>query len=61
MFTANLAAAIGDHKLGEVASRAAIDEKSLRGFVEGTIVPDLGDVVALERALNVDLWPALPT
>lgn len=60
MFAANLASAIGERNVGEVASRAAIDEQSLRALMNGRIVPDLADVVALERALDVDLWPSFP-
>lgn len=60
IFAVNLAAAIGERDLGDVAVRAAIDEWSLRALIEGRVVPDLADIVALERALDVDLWPALP-
>ena len=60
MFAANLAVAIGERDLGEVAAQAAIGEGALRAFIEGRMVPDLADVVALEGALDADLWPALP-
>lgn len=43
--------------LRAVARRAGIDIGSLSRMMNGQTVPDLGTVVALESALDADLWP----
>ena len=43
--------------LRAVARRAGIDIGSLSRMMNGQTVPDLGTVVALESALDSDLWP----
>lgn len=40
-----------------VARLAGIDAGSLSRMMNGQTVPDMGTVVALETALNTDLWP----
>lgn len=59
-FAENLRGAIGSGRLADIAAATGIDEGALRALVEGRRIPDLADVVALQNALDVDLWPALP-
>jgi DNA-binding phage protein len=46
----------GDSLRG-VARNAGIDTGSLSRLMSGQTVPDLGTVVALESAMDTDLWP----
>jgi transcriptional regulator with XRE-family HTH domain len=40
-----------------VAGPAGIDPTSLSRLLTGKVVPDLGTIANLEKALDMDLWP----
>jgi hypothetical protein len=43
--------------LRAVAGPAGIDPTSLSRLLTGKVVPDLGTIANLEKALDMDLWP----
>ncbi|MBB2967997.1 helix-turn-helix transcriptional regulator [Leifsonia aquatica] len=57
-FIDNARNAIGDRNLQDVAAKAGMKPRHLKGILRRRTVPDLADIRALEIALRTELWPA---